>query len=108
MRNRSHRGPTISESTARSARWDAFERWSPTALTIGGVGSLTVVAISVLEIALYGQRFELIPEWGISIITVPTFFATFVGLFGFYPYVSGHAPRLSFGGALAPLSVEQP
>lgn len=82
-------------------RWESLERWSPVAFVIGGLGSVTVVAISLLEIVVYGQRFQAVPEWGIAIIALPTFFLTFVGLLGFYPYIADEAPRLSLGGALA-------
>lgn len=88
-------------SIVSTNQWKLLKRWSPKAFAIGGVGSLSVVAISVLEMTIYGQRFQLVPEWGIAMIALPTFLATFLGLFGFYPYISDQAPRLSRVGAFA-------
>lgn len=78
--------------------WEWFAQWGPVAFVLGGLGSVSVVSISVLEILVYGQRFQVMPEWGIALIVVPSLLATFIGLFGFYPYVSDHSPRLALGG----------
>lgn len=80
------------------ARWQWLEQWAPVALIVGGMGSLSVLTISVLEIVLYGQRFEVVPEWGLAIIVIPTLSATLIGLLGFYPYVSGSSRWLARGG----------
>lgn len=79
--------------------WNVLERWNSKTLVIAGIGSLTVVAISVLELAVYGQRFEVVPEWGLAVIVIPTMFATLIGLLGFYPLVSEASPWLARGGA---------
>lgn len=81
--------------------WEWLGRWSPAAFAISGIGSLSVVAISVFEIVVYGQRFQVVPEWGIAVIGLPTFFATFVGLLGFYPWVADASRWLARGGGLA-------
>lgn len=81
-----------------SALWGSLERLGPAGFVLAGLGSVSVVAISGLEILLYGQRFQVVPEIGIALVAIPTMFATLVGLLGFYPRIAGHSRWLARGG----------
>lgn len=83
-----------------SQQWSWFARWSPTALGLGGGGSILVVAISAIEIMVYGQRFQAVPEWAIAVIVIPTLAALFIGLIGFSRYIEPASSRLALAGAL--------
>lgn len=70
-------------------------------MVISGIGSLLIVAISVVEIIVYGQRFSVLPEWGLSLIVIPTLLITFIGLLGFYPHIADASRWLARGGVVA-------
>lgn len=84
-----------------SSQWGSLAQWSPIALVVSGIGSLIIVTISVGEIVVYGQRFSVLPEWGLSLIVIPSLLITFIGLLGFYPYIADASRWLARGGVVA-------
>ena len=80
--------------TARNDVVEAFERWSPVAFVVGGVGILGTPVVGSLQVAALVQP----PPW---LVMGPLLFGlwfVFIGLLGFYRHVAEPAPRLSVGG----------
>lgn len=70
-----------------------FERWSPTAFVVGGIGILGTTVVGSLDVAGVVST----PEW----VMVPLLFGlwfVFVGLTGLYNSVAERSPRLARGG----------
>ncbi|MWG33948.1 hypothetical protein [Halomarina oriensis] len=70
-----------------------FERWSPTAFVVGGVGILGTTVVGSLDVAGVVST----PEW----VMVPLLFGlwfVFVGLTGLYDTIAERSPRLARGG----------
>lgn len=70
-----------------------FERWSPVAFVVGGVGILGTSVVGSLDVAGVIRT----SGWVMVPLLVGLWFV-FVGLTGLYPLVSERSPRLSLGG----------
>lgn len=80
--------------TARDEALAAFERWSPVAFIVGGIGLLGTTVVGSLDVATVLQS----PQWlAMGPLLIGLWFV-FVGLVGFYPQVAERSPRLSLGG----------
>lgn len=69
-------------------------------MAIAGFGSVLIVSISVIEMVLYGQRFQVVPEWGIALFAIPSLVLIFVGLLGFSQFLKTESRRWALAGAL--------
>lgn len=72
----------------------SFERWGPMAFIIGGIGLLGTTVVGSLDVA---GVMAAPPRLAMGPLLFGLWFV-FVGLLGFYPYVSDPSPRLSRGG----------
>lgn len=80
--------------SAREETLQTFERWSPAALAVGGVGILGTTVVGSLDVAGVTQS----PP---RLVMGPLLFGlwfVFGGLIGYYPRVAEGSPRLSLGG----------
>lgn len=72
----------------------AFERWSPTAFTVGAIGILGTSVVGSLHVAGVIQSS---PRLAMGPLLFGLWFV-FSGLIGYYPRVAEGSPRLSLGG----------
>lgn len=82
--------------TVRDEVLVAFERWSPVAFIVGGIGILGTSVVGTLDVA------GVISSTG-RLAMGPLLFGlwfVFVGLTGFYPRIAKRSPRLSLVGVL--------
>lgn len=80
--------------TMRHALLARFERWSPMAFIVGGIGLLGTSVVGSLDVATVIQS---PPRLAMGPLLLGLWFV-FVGLIGLYPRVADGAPRLSLGG----------
>lgn len=83
--------------TTRGDVLERFERWSPPAFVVGGLGLLGTSVVASLDVAgVVGAT----PRLAMGPLLVGLWFV-FVGLVGLHPRVADGAPRLALGGLAA-------
>ena len=80
--------------TTRQDVIERFERWSPAAFIVGGIGLLGTSVVGSLDVAGIVATY---PRLNMGPLLFGLWFV-FVGLIGLYPRVANGSPRLSLGG----------
>ena len=80
--------------TTRHDVIEGFERWSPVAFILGGIGLLGTSVVGSLDVAGIVATY---PRLAMGPLLFGLWFV-FGGLLGYYPHVAEESPRLSLGG----------